>query len=302
MAHTDSIEHFEVVHPEREWASGIEGYFLRLRGIASWIAGNFGVSIWATLQHHWLAGCTAGAVGLIGALFLLAIRRERVAGLAEDSKLHEFAHVLRDEMSHLLAGRPDLDARQTLSRVFDIFAQRIADYYKVRLLDDQVTCAIRICCDGEDGSQAYYTFGRSTGGHSNRPSFSEPIPADKGLPNKLMSKGFAGVFLISSVPKAVAKGDYHETPNDRYGDCTSMMVAPINNCDGAKKVMVGMVSISHPTEGRFRPVDTVPLKAFADILGLVTPIIIHRIHSKQHYQTASSLSGHHLKSLPVKSR
>jgi len=95
---------------------------------------------------------------------------------------------------------------------------------------------------------------------------------------------------------AIKAGDYLHTPNDDRKDTQACLIAPINGWENKQKVMVGMICIGHPKLSYFEAKDTVPLKAFADLLGLVYPMIIGRLSGeKKNVEVRSALVGPHIR-------
>jgi hypothetical protein len=184
---------------------------------------------------------------------------------------------LRDEASKVL--EKNARSKAAIKERFIAFnnqaAQRIADFFQVLVSDPSINCAVRLSVDGKEKS--YVTVGRSSGMDSTRETHTEPIPASRGLPAKLTSAKYSGVFLINDIQKAIETGDYLELPNDRLPDCNSAIIGPINGWSDGNKEMVGILSVFSRDKGRFEQWHTTSFKAVVDILGLAYPMMLTRI-------------------------
>lgn len=101
------------------------------------------------------------------------------------------------------------------------------------------------------------------------------ILSDEGIALALRQKGIKGVFLIPEIDVAINCGYWKETPNDKLPDVKTLMVAPVNGWDGENKVMLGILYVTS-RNNPFVARHTLPLKAFADILGLAYPSLLTR--------------------------
>jgi hypothetical protein len=143
--------------------------------------------------------------------------------------------------------------------------------------DSTINCALRLA-ELVDGKQVYVTRARSSGLATSRAASSEPLPADQGLPKAMMSRGAVGVVIINSIAAATDAGWWMKSQNDDLSDVKTLMVTPINGWEHGQKVMLGILYITS-IQGKFAPIYTLPLKALADALGLVYPIIMGSINS-----------------------
>ena len=109
-----------------------------------------------------------------------------------------------------------------------------------------------------------------------RPSLSEPIPSDKGVALILRSKEFMGCYIIHDIPKAIADGIWMETKTDVLPDIRSVMFVPVNSIINGRKHMIGILYVSSAGQP-FMQLYIEPLMAFADILGLVYPMIVGKV-------------------------
>jgi hypothetical protein len=87
-----------------------------------------------------------------------------------------------------------------------------------------------------------------------------------------------GVVIINSIAAATDAGWWMKSQNDDLSDVKTLMVTPINGWEHGQKVMLGILYITS-IQGKFAPIYTLPLKALADALGLVYPIIMGSINS-----------------------
>lgn len=285
MAAKQPITCYDAVDPALEWQRGVRGFFLQWKGIVTWGASNTTVSA-ALIQVHPAVAVSCIVVGLLGIGGLLMLRSIRIRHATCERFHHDFNHNVRDHVAKV-------DSAEKLAAFNNYVAQIVAEFYRELLKDKTITCAIRLAEEQPDGKAAYETKGRSSGGDQNRDQFSEPIPADRGLPHRLLSEGFVGVAVIPSIADAIESGQFYKTGNeDRLTGPgpKSVMVSPINGWEDSKKVMLGMLSVDSQYLAAFNAENTIPLKAFADLLGLVYPMLF----SKLHRQTASHiLKGPH---------
>lgn len=113
----------------------------------------------------------------------------------------------------------------------------------------------------------------------SRPRSTQPIPSDVGIAKSLADQDLEGVFLIPDIAKAIADKLWMRTTNDDLPDVKTLMVAPINAVQQGQRVMIGILYLTSKEAGEnaLVPADTIPLKAFADALGLVYPLIMRKM-------------------------
>jgi len=295
------MQHCEVVDPSTAWLTGFKGYFLRTRGIATWALSTFGGATIAGLKQFPIEIVLLFVIaGFIGVVALVLVRQSTLRLITCSKLEHEFNHYLRDEVAGICSSGDSVASASERFRAFnETLAEKVAEYYREIKRDRKITCSIRIATEAvasEGGGKEYVTVGRSTGQDILRKEFSKPVPHDEGVPNKFITKKFVGVYIIGSIQAAIKAGDYLHTPNDDRKDTQACLIAPINGWENRQKVMVGMICIGHPQLSYFEAKDTVPLKAFADLLGLVYPIIIGRLSGKRRgVETGTMLAGPHIR-------
>jgi hypothetical protein len=265
----------------REWKVGPLGWLTRLRGIASTLLLDLGGAIVAFTLVHWILGVLILCVGAAITLLLIQYRYFRLGQIECDMRLHTFCHETRDDIAGLIAAENnDKNFAERLHDYHKKTVQRIANYYRESKHDKTANCAIRIA-EIVDGTDAYVTKGRSDGLEPTRENSTRPIPKDKGLPAAFTQKGHQGVFLINSIEKAASSGMWLETPNDSLPDVNKVMIAPINGWEDGEKVMYGLLYITSRSK-KFRPRETLALKAMADLLGLVNPLVFDSSSKPDH--------------------
>ena len=82
-----------------------------------------------------------------------------------------------------------------------------------------------------------------------------------------MDKESQGIWIIPDIPKAASLGMWEKAPNDDMDDVKYVMAAPINAFESGSKAMLGILYICSRNR-QFRPLDTVEVRAWADLLGL----------------------------------
>lgn len=269
-------EHVHSIDAHKAWVDGWDGQLARYRFLAVGI-GKFGFSSVMTYLKIWPSLFLPLAL-ISGTYVVAAIYwRKHLIGLIEsDNRFHNFCHHTRDDVSTIVRN-PNV-AGATLSQFATHSAQRIADYFRTRMNDDQIGCCIRLSENSREQGQVYVTRGRSEGYDAARKAGSEPIPADEGIANALRKKQTQGVIIINDVRNA-SKNDlsWYRTKNDELEDVQCVMVAPINCWEEGTKSMIGMLCVT--SHGRkFRGRHAIPLKSFADTLGLVFPILVQHIN------------------------
>jgi len=267
------VPHYITIDPNEEWQRGVAGWFLRVRGILATVVLDAGASIAAFIWVHWVWTVLLAGAGVFGAIALVLLRRFRLQGMESDQRLHTLCHETRDDVAKVLSSRTTPDHRHRLDEFHKHTVQRIASYFRERLGDRTMNCAIRLA-ERRQGKDVYATRARSDGMDPIRASQSEPIPCDRGLPSALLQHNLRGVHIVNDIEQAISEGSWMRTRNDSLPDVKKVMVSPINGWDGDQKGMLGMLYVASKTRD-FHPCDTLPIKAFADMLGLIYPIIMN---------------------------
>lgn len=262
------MQHITTVDVDREWQKGILGRLLRGWAIAGTALFKLSLSTAAFWFDHSWVGFIVLIIGAAFVTWLLTMRHFLLRYMKSDNQLHTLCHQCRDE-SAAINGRGDLD------NFHERAVQAIASFFRARLGDDTINCAIRLA-ENRDGHQVYATRARSDGMEPTRKVNSEPIPADMGLACALRQKDNLGVFIIRDIAEAVDSGMWKRTKNDSLPDVRTLMVAPINGWEHGGKVMIGILYVTS-RKNPFAPAHTLPAKAIADLLGLVYPIVFIRI-------------------------
>jgi hypothetical protein len=184
---------------------------------------------------------------------------------------------MRDDFATFMNGpKSGALAIQKLREFHKNMAQRTAIFFRDLLGDESINCALRIAED-VNGVESYVTKARSDRlDNVSREKGSVPLPADKGLAAVLLSNERLGVLVIRDIEAATSAGSWMPTPNDKLPDVKTLMVAPVNGWEASAKVMIGILYVTSQKD-RFCAPHTVPLKAVADLLGMVYPIMFKRI-------------------------
>ena len=273
------MEHYQAISPSEAWKERW-GWFLRIRGIITEVIISLCL---ISISHYYQLNLTYVLfffiTGLFGCGLLFVLRYERMREARMNKDIHELCHSVRDNavgiINKALSGSPDYLLR------FENFHQdvvdRVATYFRNSLKDGTIKCAIRlakeIILDGAV-TQGYVTVARSKGMDASRAELSVPIPSDKGVALMLRQKNNKGVYICRNIPEAIREGTWLETPTDKLSDIKTVMIAPINGYVniGEQKSMLGLLYIGSE-KNSFRQINVEPLKAIADILGFVYPII-----------------------------
>lgn len=263
--------------------------YLRFRGLAIFL-GIDSVFAFATLLTNYPE--VAHVFIAPGALYVAywytkreAIRRE--IGLFW--RLHQLAENFRSEGWKLASPPQDNEHDVEIYAMNYInFNQTVVDdiatFFRKLLNDDSACCAIRLLHPSE--SQApevndeqisarlvFKTIARSSGLSKDRGRDSEDLQPDEGIALALRSRKNSGVYVIRDFEKAEV---WKVSPNDARPDIRKLLVAPINQCESDRKQMLGMLFVT-TAEGDFKKRHVEPLKAFADLLGFVYPLITHEV-------------------------
>jgi hypothetical protein len=280
-------QHIADVDPDDCWQSGILGFFLRYRGIATASGTKILLASMAIVYKNKEIAIVLAVATIISILLLLKSRRSFLNDRSADKQLHALFHELRDEMPVLLSLINDpKNQAMKFDEINQKSAQLIAAFFRSKLSDPNVNCAIRLAEDLAGGLH-YVTKARSDGMDPSRKQSSEPIMADKGLAAALRSKDSKGVFLIPSIKSAVAGGIWEKNKTDEYSDVKTLIVAPINGIEAGTRVMMGILYVTSTTNV-FQVHHTVLVKAFADALGMAYSVIEHQAvlkNSKRQSQT-----------------
>jgi len=203
MKPTPNMQHIEVVDPSTAWLTGFKGYFLRTRGIVTWALSTFGGAIIsAIIQFPVELVLLFVVAGLIGVVALVLVRRSTLRLITCSKLEHEFNHYLRDEVAGICSSDNSVESASERFKAFnEKLAEKVAEYYREIKQDRKITCSIRIAAEAankEMCGKEYVTVGRSNGQDILRKEFSKPVPYDKGVPNKFITKRFVGVYIIGS--------------------------------------------------------------------------------------------------------
>lgn len=273
------MEYHHVIDPSEAWKEGW-GWFLRIRGIITEVIVSLClIAITHYYQLNFKIVLFILLVGAFGFIILLILRNERMREARMGKCIHTLYHNIRDEavaiLDKALSNNPGyLSKYENFHR--DV-AERVAAYYTHSLNDITINCAIRLAKETKlDGmcKQSYVTVGRSKGMDDSRAELSVPIPSDKGVALMLRQKQSKGVYICRDISKAIREGVWLETPTDELPDVKTVMIAPINGYVdvGREKSMLGLLYVTS-TEDVFRQIHVEPLKAIADVLGFVYPIV-----------------------------
>jgi hypothetical protein len=224
-----------------------------------------------------MVGGVGSAVATAGTICLLVFRYHRVQRTELDREIHNFCHSARDEAAKIHGSEHPNEAIARFESFSNSMAQHIADAFRVMLRKSYLTCTIRLAVLDQQEKWHYATAGRSNGQEPSRVANSAPIPADMGLPARLRSANHQGVLIVKSVKDAIESRDYHETVNDKLGDCGSLIICPINGWENGEKKMIGTLSVASKKKDGFEAWQTTALKSFADVLGLVYPSLMARL-------------------------
>ncbi len=272
------MEHFVSADPLEAWKEGW-GWVGRIRAITLTVLLNIALGI----VSYWGVGLSVAVVfvpiAVCCVLVFLTIRKRRIRDVNLGVRLHSLCHSIRDDVASILnaAIRADTreqvgEYREKLRRFHSDIVEWIALYFQVLVGDQSVNCAIRLAIE-RDRERLYVTVGRSKGMDTYRRESSQPIPSDKGIARALRDKNHRGVCIIRSITQAVSDGIWERTQTDDLHDVRTLMVAPINGYDiGGEKSMVGILYVTSARDP-FHQIHIEPIKAVADLLGLVYPTI-----------------------------
>jgi hypothetical protein len=268
------MKHYVSVDPSSEWKRGWIGHLIKWHGLAFSglvdIVGS-GLLLWFT---HWSLSLIALAAGVFLICWLLTVRHYSLQRLESDQSLHAFFHQSRDDIARL-PPPGDPEYRRSLDWFHRNTAQRLAKFFRERTGDKAVNCAIRLAQAGAE-QEEYATVARSEGMDVSRQDNTVPIPSNKGLALALREGGQVGVYIIRDISKEVGGALWFGTKNDALPDVRALMAAPINGWDDGTKAMLGILYVTSPKD-IFEPGDTLPLKALADYLGLVYPMVLGKL-------------------------
>ncbi len=271
------MQHYLTVDPRIESTAGWGGWFLRLRGIATTVLVDGGISALLFLRDHWWASFLVACAGLCLAVFLLITRKHRLIQLESDLRLHALIHSARDHASSILSCNSYEQCVQRFHAFHGMFVEHVADFFRERICDKSVNSAIRLA-EHVDGRRCYVTRGRSNGLDPSREQNTEPIPSDTGLARALTDKDMLGAYLVPDIPFAAGHGLWQKTKNDDLPDVKTVICAPINGYESGTKMMLGILYVTS-RDDVFSPGHTLALKAIADYLGLVYPLLLEKVAS-----------------------
>jgi hypothetical protein len=112
----------------------------------------------------------------------------------------------------------------------------------------------------------------------SRAQNTQPIPSDQGIALALRQKEQQGVFIIENIKDVLGHPLWFPTKTDALEDVKSLMIAPVNGWESGSKVMFGILYVTSGRVGKLRPEHTLPMKAFADFLGLIYPKVLTTHH------------------------
>lgn len=266
------------VDPAEAWYEGW-GQLARYRSIAGTVVSEFGVAallyIYGKNPAYGVAVMILSGGTLLG---LLAFRRTLLTAVRAGSRLHELCHFIRDESGEILQSTAPTEQAKYQERHRNLHpqvAERIAGYFRAVCNDPSVCCAIRLADTG-GGKQEYRTVGRSSGMDPSRAQLSEPIALGEGICDVVRKKGQRGVVFIRDIKEAVEQGWWKECKSDKLPDVKSLLIVPINGYVLGTKTMLGLLYVTSPKDV-FRLTHAEPLKALADMLGSVYPVITGRL-------------------------
>ena len=272
MAGKHSAQHYSTIDVDEIWNSGALGWAIRLRTIIGSIVVKgivAGIAFW---QTHWYIGAIISVVAVAVAAILLMVRRQWIRFTNSSNGLHNFAHGTRDDVQRILW---DANSQVDLIHRFNISTvHRVAEYYRKLFDSNGINCAVRLAGLNDQGVAEFVTQARSEGMDPARKQKTNqmPIPADRGLAQALRSKDAQGVFIIRDIAEATEMGIWLKSPTDGFPDVKTLMAAPIIANEPKGRVMLGILYVTSKQDD-FRAMHTIPLKMFADHLGLVYPLI-----------------------------
>lgn len=275
--------HIKDVDPRKEWYWDL-GHVVRLRSIILGALAEFGVSLAAFIWAHWAVGLLSVFLGAGLTGFLFFLRAVRIKAMESDAQLHLFCHMCRDQIAKSLSANSPAEVGQAIKDFNSRAVNDIAGYYRCRLRNTQINCAVRLAMRDSSGQEIYQTVARSDGMNPAREQHSEPIPSNSGLAAAIRRRGEMGVLLIPSIDEAIKEHIWLATKTDEYSDVQTLMVAPINGHEAGRKVMIGLLYVTSPKphDLSFCPAHTIVIKAFADLLGLAYTSVATRIQALGH--------------------
>ena len=283
--HVNSVQHIPQVNPDTDWKWGIVGDLTTIRGMLKYVSLSSVVSAATFTWAHWIFGVSALTVVICGGVIVFVICRQRKERLKTDHRFHQFYHLTRDDFAQILFSQKNGPERaMRLERFHRDTVQRLALFYRDLLNDETVNCAIRLAemvkdQNAESDQEAYVTKGRSDGMSIERQNGTKPIPGDKYLANALRSQKSLGVYIIHDIQVAADAAMWLKSENDNLQDVKTLMIAPINGWESTTKVMVGILYVTSAKDP-FLPHHSSSLKAFADSLGMIYPILLRLIEAK----------------------
>jgi hypothetical protein len=265
------------VDPEKSWQEGW-GHLARIRAIFGATIAKAALAAILFLWSNPAYGIAATVVFVATTAGMVLYRRFLIRWVHLGINWHEVAHFIRDESGLILqATSPNEHARyQERYRNFHgQVAERVAIFFRCVCADSRVCCAIRLADTG-NGLQEYVTVGRSTLMDPTRNELTEPVRNNEGICEALRKKASLGVIFIRDIKAAIAQGWWKPCKTDDLPDVKTLLIAPINGYILGKKSMLGILYVTSPNDA-FRQTHAEPLKAFADLLGAVYPLITGRL-------------------------
>jgi hypothetical protein len=273
------MPHYDSVDPAEEWQKGIFGFMTRYRGIASTAITSGAGTAASLFGGFYPLSAVIVAVGLSAVATLVWTRYYILRRIKSEDRLHAFHHEVRDALAKIVQCD---DRPQTLVLV-DAFnnkaAQGIAEFFRIRCGDQSINCAIRLAESDTTGHDRYVTRARSSGMHPGRDASTVSIRSDEGIARAMLGRQKRGVYIVPSIEEAISQNIWKSNDNDKLADVQSLMISPINGWQGGAKYMLGILYVTSAIKngGKFSSVDSLPVKAFADALGLAYPVIWDKI-------------------------
>jgi hypothetical protein len=271
------------IDPQNDWKEGL-GVLLRVRWLALIaIVKAVGITtIWSYLGKE--LGTAAAIVGVSCYIGILVYRKWLIRQLQAGQSFHKTCHSVRDSLYHLqLLARQGKEVEYALeyARFHSEAANRIADFFRDSIGDSTIGCAIRLAQKIGQDAPNYVTVGRSDSLLPSRKDKTRPIPYDVGIPDMLRRKDHHGVCGISSIEDAIKDGWWIRSPTDELTDVRFLIIAPINSykVSGEKKHMLGILYVTS-AESMLKKAQIEPIKAFADLLGMVYLLVTGSFQKK----------------------
>jgi hypothetical protein len=197
-----------------------------------------------------------------------------------NDKVHWITHDARDGVARVEQVAVTRDGKQIAAAIrqfYGTLADQIAEYYRARLNDPSVNCAIRLAREPHPGAELeFHTVARSRGLTDARGQKTQPIKESEGVVKFFMQRRCEGVLVITDLRVAMTQKFWKKNQNDEeYAHETPyMVICPINGFygpDADQKEMMGLLYITAMTR-RIPPACWASQRAIADLLGLLCAI------------------------------